>query len=98
MMFHMTGKNTSDVGMLTVGAEVEVQSEHLRALNVTKTKENVEETQKTHHHCIKNLIKWWMTEYPDYFEVGTHILSAEEKADPMMFYHTCDHNVIYSGL
>jgi hypothetical protein len=39
-----------------------------------------------------------MTEYPDYFEVGTRILSAEEKADPMMFYHTCDCDIIYSGL
>ena len=39
-----------------------------------------------------------MTEYPDYFETGTHILSAEEKADPMKFFHICDHDIVCKGL
>ena len=40
-----------------------------------------------------------MTEYPDYFvEAGTHILSAEEKADPMKFFHICDHDIVCKGL
>ena len=88
----------TDDTAIPVGAEVEVRPEHLTALNVTKTKENADETRKTHRRRIKNLIKWWMTEYPDYFEVGTRILSAEEKADPMKFFHTCDRDIIYSGL
>jgi hypothetical protein len=36
-----------------------------------------------------------MTEYPDYFEVGTRILSAEEKTDPMKFFHTCDRDTVH---
>jgi len=83
----------TDDTAIPVGAEVEVRPEHLTALNVTKTKENADETRKTHRRRIKNLIKWWMTEYPDYFEVGTRILSAEEKADPMKFFHTCDRDI-----
>ena len=39
-----------------------------------------------------------MTEYPDYFEAGTCTLSAEEKADPMKFFHTCDRDIVYEGL
>ena len=39
-----------------------------------------------------------MIEYPDYFEVGTRVLSAEEKADPMKYYHTCDRDLVYEGL
>jgi hypothetical protein len=31
-------------------------------------------------------------------EVGTRVLSAEEKADPMKFYHTCDRDIVYEGL
>ena len=48
----------TDDTAITIGAEVEVRPEHLRALNVTKTKENAEETRKTHRRRIKNLIKW----------------------------------------
>ena len=88
----------TDDTAIPVGTEVQVRPEHLRALNVTKTKENADETRKTHRRRIKNLINWWMTEYPDYYEVGTRILSAEEKADPMKFFHTCDRDIIYSGL
>jgi hypothetical protein len=47
---------------------------------------------------MKKLIEWWMIEYPDYFEVGTRVLSAEEKADPMKYYHTCDRDIVYEGL
>ncbi len=39
-----------------------------------------------------------MLEYPDYFEVGTCILSANEKADPMKYYHTHDRDIVYEGL
>lgn len=37
-------------------------------------------------------------EYPDYFKVGTRVLSAEEKADPMKYYHKCDRDLVYDGL
>ena len=39
-----------------------------------------------------------MNEYPVYFEVGTRVLSAEERADPMKFFHTCDRDIVYEGL
>ncbi len=38
-----------------------------------------------------------MLGYTDYFEVGTRVLSAEEKADPMKNYNTCDRDIVYKG-
>ena len=38
-------------------------------------------------------------DFPDYFEAGTRISSAEEKADPTMkVFHTCDRDIVYEGL
>jgi hypothetical protein len=31
-----------------------------------------------------------MTDFPEYFEFGTRVLSAEERANPMTFIHRCD--------
>jgi hypothetical protein len=81
-----------------VGAEVQVRAEHVTAVNATKTKESSDETRRGHRRRLKKLMEWWMTEYPDYFEAGTRILSAEEKADPMKFFHTCDRDIVYEGL
>jgi hypothetical protein len=39
-----------------------------------------------------------MMEYPDYFEVGTLVLSTEEKVDPMKYSHTCDRDLMCEGL
>jgi hypothetical protein len=44
------------------------------------------------------MIEWWMLESPDYFEVGTCVLSANGKADPMKYYHTRDRDIVYEGL
>jgi hypothetical protein len=39
-----------------------------------------------------------MTEYPEYFKVGTRVLTQEGKDNPMNYYHTCDRDIIYEGL
>ena len=83
---------------VTLGADVEVRAEHLSAVNATKTKESSDETRKGHRRRLKKMIGWWMTEYPGYFEVGTRVLSPEERCDPMKFFHTCDRDIVYEGL
>ncbi len=67
-------------------------------MNATKTKESSDESQKGHRCCLKKMIEWWMTEYPDYFDIGTRALSPQEMCDPMKFFHTCDRNIAYDGL
>ena len=74
--------------------DVEVRPEHIHSLNVIKTKESADATRKAHRCCLKLLMHWWMTNYPDYFEVGTQVLSREERGDPMKFYHTCDRDIV----
>jgi hypothetical protein len=88
----------TDDTAVTIGADVQVRAEHVTALNTTKKKESSDETRKGHRRCLKKMILRWMAEYPEYFEVGTRVLSAEEKADPMKFYHTCDRDIVYEGL
>ena len=81
-----------------IGADVQVRAEHAMALNATKSKESTPATRKGHRRRLKKLIDWWRHEYPDYFEAGTRVLSAEEKADPTKYYHTCDRDIVYVGL
>ena len=88
----------TDDSVVTIGTSVNVRDEHINALNATKTKESADETRKGHRCRLKKLIRWWMEEYPAYFKVGTHVLSEEERNDPMKFYHTCDRDIIYEGL
>jgi hypothetical protein len=78
---------------------VEVRTEHTSALNDTMQRENAKKTRSEHRNRLKNLIDWWRTEYPDYFEAGTKVLSQQrERVDTMLYYHTCDRDIIYEGL
>ena len=88
----------TDDTVVTVGTDVQVRAEHVTALNATKKKESADKTRRGHRRRLKKMMYWWMTEYPDYFEVGTRVLTEEEKADPMKLFHTCDRDIIYEGL
>ena len=78
----------------TIGTDVVVRAEHVNALNETKTKASQTQTRRGHRRCIKKIIEWWMKENPDYFEIGTRVLSQEQKADAMMFHFDfCDRNI-----
>ena len=84
----------TDDSVVTIGTNVEVRAEHVNAVNATRIKESSDETRKGHRRHLKKLMQWWMIEYPDYFEIGTRVLSEEERNDPMKFYHTCDRDIV----
>ena len=67
----------TDDTAVTIVADVQVRAEHVTAQNTTKKKESSDETRKGHRRRLKKMILWWMAEYPEYFEVGTRVLSAE---------------------
>ena len=39
-----------------------------------------------------------MEKYPDYFEVGTRVLTQDERDDPVFFAHTNDRDLRYAGI
>jgi hypothetical protein len=81
----------TDDSVVNIGTDVAVWAEHVDGLNATKAKESSDKTRKGHRLRLKKLIDWWMEEHPDYFEVGTRVLSQEERLDPTKFYHNkCD--------
>jgi hypothetical protein len=88
----------TDDSFAAIGADVEVHTEHTSALNDTKQRENAKKTRSEHRNRLKNLIDWRRTEYPEYFEAGTKVLSQRDRVDPMLYYHTCDRDIIYKGL
>jgi len=47
---------------------------------------------------IKHIIDFWRDTYPEYFEIGVRALSAEERADPDMFFHRNTEDIVYAGL
>jgi hypothetical protein len=79
-----------DDSFASIGADVAVRIEHTSALNDTKQLENAKKTQSKHRNHLKYLIDWWRTEYPDYFEAGTKVLSQRDQVNPMLFFHMCD--------
>jgi murein L,D-transpeptidase YafK len=68
----------TDDSFTTIGAGVEVRTEHTSAVNATKMRENAVKTRNEHRNRLKKLIAWWRTEYPEYFEVGTKVLSQQD--------------------
>lgn len=88
----------TDDSFATIGAGVEVRTEHTSAVNATKMRENAVKTRNEHRNRLKKLIAWWRTEYPEYFEVGTKVLSQQDRDDEMLYYHTCDRDIVYEGI
>ena len=87
----------TDDTFASAGADVEVRNEHTSALNDTKMRENAIKMRNEHCCCLKKIIAWWRMEYPDYFEVGTKVLSQQDRDDAMLYYHTCDRDIVYKG-
>jgi len=77
---------------------LEVRTEHISAVNATRTRESQVKTRKGQRCRLNILINWWRTEYPHYYEVGTRLLNEAEKNDSMKFYHNSDRDLVYEGL
>ena len=66
----------------SVGADLQVRTEHSSAVNETKKGESGTKTQNGNCNRLKKMIAWWRTEYPNYFEAGTKVLSQEGAMTP----------------
>lgn len=90
-------RDTDDVSQL-INANIVITAEHAAAINETNTKEMDDKTRKEYRNRIRHIYRWWMENYPEYFENGTCVLSQEEKEDRVKFHHTNDRDIIYTGL
>ena len=88
-------RRVTDDRHATVGDGVTMQEEHAQQLN--------NETRKSHRRRLYEMMEFWLWNYPEYFEVGTSILTEEEIQNEMLFYHPEVRNfngrdVVYEGL
>ncbi|KAL7538044.1 hypothetical protein ACHAXR_008244 [Thalassiosira sp. AJA248-18] len=83
---------------LVIGASIEINQEHTDDIIDTEQKSMEDKTRREYRNRIARIYKWWLKEYPDYFEEGTRVLSDDEKNDTIKFHHRNDRDIIYSGL
>ncbi|KAL9181723.1 hypothetical protein ACHAXT_012066 [Thalassiosira profunda] len=74
-----------------LGANIELRAEHRDAIVTTEGKSMEDKCRRDYRNRIKEIL-------PGYFEVGTKVLTVEEKADNVVFHWKNDHDLIYSGI
>jgi hypothetical protein len=70
-----------------IGANIAVDQAHVVGIVQTKKASMSDKCRKEYRNRIKHIYRWLMEQYPDYFEVGTRILTQDECDDPV-FLHT----------
>lgn len=83
-----------------IGGEIELSAEHRADVVATEQRVMEDKTRREYRNRIKRIYEWLQgsADYPDYFEQGVRVLTAEEKADEVQFHHKNDHDLIYTGL
>lgn len=94
---HLHQRNADDKSQL-INSNMIIMAEHAATINATTQKEIDDKTQKEYRNWIHHIYRWWMEQYPNYFENGTQVLTQEEKEHQVMFHHTNDRDIIYTGL
>ena len=92
-------ERTVDDGTNILHAGATLAEEHTTEITATEQAQMEDRTRKEYRNRIRHIYIWWMVEcYPDYFEVGTRLLSNKDKQDPVAFHHTNDRDLVYAGL
>ena len=94
---HAHSREADDSGNL-IGGDIALNNEHQNAIDDTEEKEMDDKCRKDYRNRINEIIKFILEHYPEYFQVGTVVLSAEDKADKKQFHWKNDRDLVYSGL
>ena len=94
----MLHNRTVDDAAGIIDAGIDVANEHYKEIRVTEAKQMEDRTRREYRNRIKHIYRWWMETYPQYFEVGTRVLSEDERKDQEAFHHRNDRDIIYQGL
>ena len=70
-------RNVDDEAQI-IGAGIQINARHTSDIIATEQSGMEDKTRREYRNRIKRMIRWWMENYPDYFEQGTRVLSEEE--------------------
>jgi len=91
-------EGTVDDGTNILHAGATLAEEHTTEITATEQAQMEDRTRKEYRNRIRHIYRWWMESYPEYYEIGTVLLSEEEKQDTVAFHHTNDRDLVYAGL
>ena len=83
---HVHKQTVNDAAEI-IGANIEIASEHQDEIIATEQSSMLDKTRREHRNRIARIYNWWMKNYPEYFEIGTRVLSEDEKNDPVKYHH-----------
>ena len=81
-----------------IGANIAVDQAYVVGIVQTEQASMSDKCRKEYRNRIKHIYRWLMEKYPDYFEVGTRVLTQDERDDPVFFAHTNDRDLRYAGI
>jgi hypothetical protein len=51
-----------------------------------------------YRNCIKHIYEFWKEEYPEFYDVGIHELTDEDKANEDMYWWKNKYDLVYEGM
>ena len=81
-----------------LGNDVAVDEDHLDAVRATTNNKINDATKKNYRNRLKTLMNFWQSHYPEYYAQGVRELTAEELANPDVFWWKNTRDLIYTGL
>ena len=81
-----------------IGEDLLINEEHTSDIVATEQQQMSDTTRREYRNRLKRLYKWWMDVYPEYFELGTRVLTIEDKNDIVKYHWRNDRDLIYRGL
>ena len=94
----MPHQKTFDDAAAIIDAGVDVADEHYEGIRATEAREMEDRTRREYRNRRNHLYRFWMENYPAYYEAGTRVLGQEEKQNQGLFYHNNDRDIVYQGL
>ena len=64
-----------------IDAGISVADKYYKEIKATEAQQMEDKTRDEYRNCIKHLYRFWMEKCPEYFEVGTRVLSDADKQD-----------------
>lgn len=94
---HTYQQNTDNIAPLA-GEGLKIRENDKSNIRATQTEARNITIQKDDLNRIGHIYNYWFETYPDYKKDKVWKLSEEERASEDLFYHTNEHDIVYSGL